>query len=132
MIEVCEQTRTCKMCGFLFVERDYQMRTIDYETQKEAARLLIPLCEDCARKMPYALIKALYDPFDYVLKLRTGEIIRFHTAEIHGEWVILFSEGGSATNERNNFSRYLPFSCPRGVEVRISDIVWCADAPDGS
>lgn len=79
-------------------------------------------CDACSKRYPPSLIKACVDPLDYALKLRTGEVIRFEVAAINGggEWVTLTNCSG------------LEHECPRGVDVRISDIVWCADAPDGS
>lgn len=68
-----------------------------------------------------ALIKATQDCFDYALKLRTGDIISFSEAKIIApEWVHLSGCSG------------LPFMADRGVDVRISDIVWVMDAPNGS
>src|SRR6516162_3528052 len=45
-----------------------------------------PVCED---RYPPSLLKAAGDPFDYALRLRTGEVIRFETAEIHGAFATL-------------------------------------------
>ncbi len=84
-------------------------------------------CERCKLRFPPSLIKAVGDDFEYALELRTGEVIRFRSAVIHGEWATL--DGVSWGVGRVSA---LPFECPRGVDVRISEIVWCADAPDGS
>lgn len=75
------------------------------------------------------LVKALCDPFDYVVRLRSGELIRFVEAEQHGDWLVLHTAGGYG---HDDFSPTLPFPCPRGLQVRISEIVWVADAPEGS
>jgi hypothetical protein len=79
--------------------------------------------------LPPALIKAHWDnPFDYALKLRSGEIIRFSGCVIHQSgWVTLQFEETYGEQIKE-----LPFSFDRGMEIRISDIVWCADAPNGS
>lgn len=83
-------------------------------------------CPDCRRKYPPSLLKAASDYFDYALQLRTGEIIRFSQAAIHGEFVTL------ELQDNHEQPNALPYPFPRGVDVRISDIVWCADAPEGS
>ena len=53
-------------------------------------------CESCGRvlpdedgRIPPSLRKALCDPFDYALKLRSGEVIRFSSALIDGDFVTL-------------------------------------------
>lgn len=75
--------------------------------------------------LPRSLAKACQDDnFEYALQLRTGQVIRFTGASISGEFAHLTAYGG-------NFPE-LPYPCPRGIDVRISDIVWCADAPTGS
>ena len=79
---------------------------------------------------PPDLIKANSDdPFDYALQLRTGTIIRFTGASPYGQkWVLL--SGVDAIEQPPGFS--LPYPVPRGLSVRLSDIVWVADAPEGS
>lgn len=82
-------------------------------------------CAECSERYPPSLIKACSDqPFDYAMLLRTGQVIRFEGAEIHGAYATLTLD--CETQAR------LPFPFPRGLDVRISDIVWCADAPNGS
>jgi hypothetical protein len=85
-----------------------------------------PVCQD---RYPPSLLKAAGDAFDYALRLRTGEVIRFETAEIHGAFATL--RGTDHWVEDHGRSR-LPYPCPRGLDVRVDDIVWCADAPNGS
>jgi hypothetical protein len=82
-------------------------------------------CKTCQRRYPPSLIKASLDEYDYACRLVTGEIIRFTSAAIHGDYVTL----GVNTEEQE---RPLPFTFDRGIDVRIKDIVWCADAPNGS
>jgi len=47
------------------------------------------ICPECAPLYPGSLIKASIDPFDYALRLRTGELVRFSDCVFHGEWVTL-------------------------------------------
>jgi len=70
-----------------------------------------------------ALVKACADPFDYALKLNTGEVIRFESAEfLDADWIRISDIKSSD----------IPYPAPRGLEVRISSIVWVMDAPEGS
>lgn len=76
-----------------------------------------------------ALAKACYDEFDYALRLRTGEVIRFYSAEIISQaWIHI--SGVVIADVPASIS--LPYRADRGVDVRISDIVWVMDAPEGS
>jgi hypothetical protein len=82
-------------------------------------------CEACESKYPHSLLKAVVDDFHYSLQLRTGVVIKFSRAYIKGEFVHLtFDE---------LYAKHLPFPFhpakvdKRGVDVRLSDIVWCAD-----
>lgn len=86
-------------------------------------------CAPCQARLPASVIKACCDPFDYALRLRTGEIVRFEQARVLGDYVHLTGQGsadGQATFDG------LAFPFPRGLDVRLDDIVWCADAPEGS
>jgi hypothetical protein len=75
-----------------------------------------------------ALLKSCSDYFDYALKLRTGEVIRFRSATLlNKEWIHLEIEDAERNTE---FA--LPYKADRGIDVRLSDIVWVMDAPEGS
>lgn len=83
------------------------------------------VCNDCEYVYPDALLKATHDEFHYALQLRTGIIIRFSYASFYGDFVHLtFDE---------LYAEHLPFpfhpdkADKRGVDVRLSDIVWAAD-----
>ena len=86
---------------------------------------------------PHALIKAVDDPFDYAIGLKDGSIIFFEYATPMGkdkEWVFLrlsdiHSGGGLYAR---SFNRTANIGWDRGLEVRVSEIVWAADAPFGS
>jgi hypothetical protein len=80
------------------------------------------VCTLCRQHYPPSLLKATVDCFDYALKLRTGEILYFASATISGDYATLESQ--------DPFSASNP--CPRGIDVRVDQIVWCADAPKGS
>jgi hypothetical protein len=77
-----------------------------------------------------ALAKACTDcSFDYAVRLRTGDIIRFVGAEIiNSEWIHL--DLGNCLNQPT--SNRLAYPAERGIDVRIADIVWVMDAPEGS
>ncbi len=88
-------------------------------------------CPDCRLKYPSSLLKAVGDPFDYALGLKDGTVIQFHTASINGDWVTL--EG--ITNQQGDspfLEAYYGHRFYRGIQIRFDQIIWCADAPDGS
>jgi hypothetical protein len=89
-----------------------------------------PICDACYARYPDELIKAVGDPFEYAMRLTSGELIRFESAIIKGEWVHITGSGYTKYNEP--VFPELPHPCPRGISVRISEIVWVADAPNSS
>ncbi len=109
------QAGVCRVCG-----TDATWLAEDYPVA----------CPDCVGSLPASLIKAACDPFDYVLGLCTGVVIHFHRAEILGEWATLHT--GRTIYDVPGTVQTLPYPFERGMDVRISDIVWCADAPFGS
>lgn len=113
VIETTE-TLTCVICNDRVVEHVHFS--------------FVEACGACCRKYPASLLKACFDTFDYAMGLRDRRIIRFENAKIHGEWVTLTVIGHSYVDPRDE--RYYNFE--RGLDVRIADIVWCADAPFGS
>lgn len=81
-----------------------------------------------------ALAKACMDSFDYALKLKSGEVIRFQEATWHGNgWLTL---GGITDDSGDNRKLHevpdLPYPADRGVDVRLEEILWVMDAPCGS
>ena len=77
------------------------------------------------------LAKATQDPFDYFVAMKTGESFHFHSATyvLGDDWILLedfFPDTNSMLMKRfgHGFSR--------GLQVRLSDILFAADAPDGS
>ncbi len=82
-------------------------------------------CSACIQKLGHHLYKACCDPFDYAIGLKNGCVIHAtcEVAEIRGDWVFITGIEKDGTT--------LPFSCPRGMQVRLSEIAWVADAPNG-
>ena len=77
-------------------------------------------CNEVNVDIPPALKKALFDPFCYRLQLTTGEVIHFEEADLVGtDWVHL-----SVSDSDHKENRFV--YC-RGVDVRISQIVWVQD-----
>lgn len=76
-----------------------------------------------------ALEKSLFDrPFEYALKLRTGEVIAFEGAKmLRPDWVRLDVKPMSEQPTKDR----IPYPAGRGIDVRIADIVWVMDAPEG-
>jgi hypothetical protein len=62
--------------------------------------------------LPPSLQRALSETDEYVVRLRSGEVVHFTRAERHGAFVTLLA------TEAAEF--------PYGLEVRITEIVWCA------
>lgn len=115
------QDITCIICGDWMGQR-----------KKNDLESGLDVCRNCQRFYPDSLIKASYDPFSYALRLNTGELIYFNSCEIHGPWVRL-----NLGSPHWDWSHYEPPAThlppfDRGVDVRVSSIVWCADAPFGS
>lgn len=96
----------------------------------------LPEDEAYFRHLPHALRKACYDPFDYALGLTNGTIIFFSSAEFDPkspEWITLCLDNVTGQNVQPDvFKRILSIPFDRGLEVRLSEIAWCADAPYGS
>jgi len=99
-------------------------------------------CQVCKSKYPPALLKANADQFSYVLGLRDGTVVDFESAEIHGEWITIIgvndTSGLPGMSRESDDSGLDPDTswkgryCLRGVDIRLSEIVWVADAPNGS
>lgn len=78
--------------------------------------------------IPWPLVKASLDYFTYVVGLRTGDIIEFHCCEFDEDhvWVTL-----QDIISHNLFEPEHAMPFPRGIAVRIVDVLWAADAPRG-
>jgi hypothetical protein len=77
---------------------------------------------------PPALVKASLDPWDYLAVLKSGHCVRFtHARDLGGGWLSL--EG----LDDRGFTDGQPFGypCPRGLQVRLAEVVAVADAPGG-
>ena len=94
-----------------------------------------------AAGIPGALEKALGDPFTYAMGLRNGQVIVFEQARLSDDlkWVHLTPSSGISVVDLQGEEltgkyplRDLAMTFDRGLDVRISDIVWVADAPWGS
>lgn len=93
------------------------------------------LCDRCARLVPPSLYKAARDEFDYACNVKGVGTIQFCRAEFHGQWVRLFGNAFVANEReflRDSRANLGNYPHPRGVDVRLTDIIWCSDAPNGS
>lgn len=103
------------------------------EIQKEIDENEAALSHETGLPKGHHLIKSMMDPFDYALKLRSGETVRFEYADsIGGGWVRLTLKYWDDPSMGVGKDERIAFPAPRGVDVRISDIVWVMDAPMGS
>lgn len=92
-----------------------------------------------SRTYPPSLMKAVWDPYIYAVRLTTGEFFCFEQAEyVDDVWVRLkgavlessFSDVcGPHYDGKNTAGNYAYGDFSRGVEVRVEHIVWCIDAP---
>jgi len=92
-------------------------------------------CFICRDKYPPALLKAVTDPFDYAAGIEGIGVLEFESATLHGDWVTLDPgdrDRGFHGHEWRETVSKTPFPCPRGIDVRLSSIIWVADAPNGS
>src|SRR5919204_5260147 len=78
--------------------------------------------------LPPSLARALVEPAEYALRLRTGEVVHFTRAERHGPFVVLYAPSGPPDPRLADAMA----AFPHGLEVRISDIVWSARGPSPS
>jgi hypothetical protein len=78
-------------------------------------------------ELPPSLARALVGPAEYALRLRTGEVVRFTRAQRQGAFVVLYAPSGLPSDPR--LADPMTAAFPEGLEVRISDIVWCARGP---
>jgi hypothetical protein len=82
------------------------------------------VCEKCERRFPDSLVVACSATSGrFVLRLRTGEVCEFQTAEVFGEFVTLSAIPGKAIIED-----ILPKSADQ-LDVRLADVVWCTVLP---
>lgn len=85
--------------------------------------------EELLREKCPVLLRAVSDEFSFMVKLITGERILFEKAEYAGgDWVHLCNARFSYDDDNNTVIGVFP----RGIDVRISNIVWAKDAPFGS
>jgi hypothetical protein len=90
--------------------------------------------------LPAALLKACATPFDYALGLSTGHVLYFESAKLSedGLWLHVKPHEGEHglpyTDPGNQIwpMRGVPYPFVRGLDVRVSAIIWIADAPRGS
>jgi hypothetical protein len=90
--------------------------------------------------LPAALLKACARPSDYALGLSTGHVLYFESATLSEDGLWLHVEphegehGVAYTHPDNQVwpMRGVPYSFARGLDVRVSAIIWIADAPRGS
>lgn len=91
----------------------------------------------CNLGWPYALAKAATDNgFEYALGLRTGQILVFTGAEpvepLTTGFVRLTGVSSHWPAPDNDLHPGDDMRFDRGIEIRISEIAWVADAPWGS
>ena len=107
-----------------------------------------PSIEEKARAfgIPWPIVKASVDPFDYAVGLRDGSVLFFEHCQIDADHKFVTLLGvrahsfaslrhGPEARQRTSFvhaDRETSFTFDRGLVVRVEDILWAADAPYGS
>lgn len=88
------------------------------------------------RGLPSDLQKACEDYFEYAIGLKDGTVFYFAQADRQGGWLLLSEVRGHSARALQYPSEWRQecdfFNFDRGVQVRIADIAWIADAPFGS
>ena len=84
------------------------------------------VCPRCQPLIPRSLLEACGECGEggYRAGLADGTQIPFEWAIISGNWVTLGRDGGYDISSHGH-------SFPRGVDIRLATIVWCARDPDG-
>jgi hypothetical protein len=103
--------------------------------QKEDKRMLQEMLFDAEQEerqlaasgYPPSLAKATMDEFDYAVGLSNGVVIRFRRAVPNGQFVTL-----KEVEELFPGIGRPRYPLDRGIDVRLTSIEWCADAPAGS
>jgi hypothetical protein len=80
----------------------------------------------CRARYPRSLLKGVWDAFQYVRRLSNGDTVVFHSATITGDYCTL----GGIENAKDlcGLVQQVPYIFDRGLDVRVSEIVWCCDA----
>jgi hypothetical protein len=82
------------------------------------------VCEKCERRFPDSLLVACTATSGrFSLRLRTGEICNFQTAEVFGEFVTLSAMHGAPI-----IASGMAASGDE-LDVRLADVVWCTTLP---
>jgi hypothetical protein len=110
----------CAVCG------EMDMGAYGEEDDDDAwpTRVGARVCENCERRFPDSLLVACSATNGrFVLRLRTGEICEFQTAEVFGEFVTLSAIPGTPI-----LADRLAASADQ-LDVRLADVVWCTVRP---
>jgi hypothetical protein len=109
----------CAVCGEL--DRGaYGDEDDDAWPTRVAARV----CENCERRCPDSLLVACSATSGrFALRLRTGEICEFQTAEVFGEFVTLSAIPGQPIISD------VPAASSNQLDVRLAHVVWCTVLP---
>ena len=88
-------------------------------------RLRLAQQNRACKRLGCHLEKATLDHFEYALQLKNGVVFYFEEASVRGEWVYLHDIKFHSVGVEDQ----LDFNFERGVQIRLSEIAWIADAP---
>jgi len=112
----------CSLC------KKAEMKEVEDQVEEIGTRKTVvtdTICDNCAQRYPDSLVKAHFDHFRYALKLITGETLFFTDADILGDYATLTLDKSPGSDDG------FELNAPRGVDVRIDQIVWCIDTGNG-
>ena len=105
----------------IMTDEKYECEVCKCLTTKE----LPMFCQTCVDKYGNTMLKAVVDPFCYAFGLKSGMVLWVETIAINKDWVYF-------PKPESDFSTKLTFPFERGLQVRLDEIAWVADAPRGS
>jgi hypothetical protein len=91
-------------------------------------------CRRCMDRYGHHLLKSTIDPFEYAIRLTSGDLIYYQEAAIKGDWVVIPYDGFTARHHGEGVPPRATDNPPweRGLQIHVDAIAWCADAPFGS
>lgn len=105
------------------MQTDYSIIATTFSTDARLVKRLHEYFQMRESKWPEALIKATTDEFNYAMSLRNGDLIQFRSAEFLNPSTV------KVIIPRKNIYN---FELPRGLEIKLDQIVWVSDAPTGA
>jgi hypothetical protein len=105
-----------------------------------------PLTAQERERLGPTLTKVVEDNFSAVVATRDGSVFAFNTATLVGDWLLIRGDttpavtwmpitawdGKGASGWKDDVRSKSAKTLERGASIRLADIVWVADSPEGS